>query len=258
MLGLGPNRTAIPAQEFREFIHRSIDRLRVGPCLACLSHDFPCGFARSRPGRGLGDSGLDHYPCTERAGAWRLVGACVGAGGRDRRRAARRWIGVLDRTSGPTRNLELLADGELSARDQAERSVLSPLGRAGGVLRALRAADPRLRADHGRRAGYVATALFRRQHPGGPAMGTSARVAGGSGGIGAAPIRRDSAPYRDRQALLDADCDRRRVGCRAGGLDHPPPAWRRRDRAGTEADSKGYSIGFLPEQPLADMLVFRC
>ena len=36
----------------------------------------------------------------------------------------------------------------------------------------------------------------------------------------------------DRQALLDAVGDRRRVDRRAGDLDHPPPPWRRRDRAG--------------------------
>ena len=38
------------------------------------------------------------------------------------------------------------------ARGRAERGVLSSLGHAGRVLRALRAADPGLRADHGRRA----------------------------------------------------------------------------------------------------------
>ena len=39
-------------------------------------------------------------------------------------------------------------------------------------------------------------------------------------------------PNRQRQVLLDTGRDRRRVDRRAGGLDDPPPAWRRHDRAG--------------------------
>ena len=70
--------------------------------------------------------------------------------------------------------------------------------------------------------------------PGDPAMGAGACAAGRAGGIRAARICRDSASYRDRQALLDAGGDRRRADRRAGGLDDPPPAWRRRDRAGAE------------------------
>ena len=192
MLGLRPNRTAAPAQEFCGFIPRSIDCVRLGTCVACLSHAIPRRPAGGRSGRGLGDSGLDHHPGAERAGARRRVAARMGAGGRDRRRVARRWIGVLDRTSRPARNPERLADVELSARGRAERSVLSSLGRAGGVLRALRAADPGLRADHGGRAGHAAAALLRRQHPGDPAVGAGACAAGRAGGIGAAPICRDS------------------------------------------------------------------
>src|ERR1700688_4333584 len=41
MLGLRPNRVARPAQELCGFIPRSIDCLRLGKCVACLSHAFP-------------------------------------------------------------------------------------------------------------------------------------------------------------------------------------------------------------------------
>ena len=71
------------------------------------------------------------------------------------------WVG--HRT--PTRNPQRLADGELSERGGAERGVLQSLGRAGGVLCPLRAADSRLRADHGGRARHAAAALLRRQIP---------------------------------------------------------------------------------------------
>ena len=74
------------------------------------------------------------------------------AGGGDRRRPARRRLGVLGRPSLATRNPRRLADVGISGRDGAERSVLPPLGNAGGVFRALCAADPRLRAGHGGRA----------------------------------------------------------------------------------------------------------
>ncbi len=79
-----------------------------------------------------------------------------------------------------------------------------------------------------------------------PAVGADACTARRAGGIRAAPLRRDSASYRDRQVLLDTVGDRRRVDCRAGGVDHPPPAWRGRDRAGNGAGSKGFSIRFWP------------
>ena len=85
-----PDPADTPAQEFCDFLHRSIDCLRLGPCLACLSHAVPRRAAGGRSGRGLGDSGLDHHPGAERAGARRRVAARMGAGGRDRRRAARR------------------------------------------------------------------------------------------------------------------------------------------------------------------------
>ena len=77
---------------------------------------------------------------------------------------------------------------QLSARGRAERGVLSSLGRAGGILCPLRAADPRLRADHGGRAGHGAVALLHRQHSGDPAVGAGACAAGRAGGIGAARI----------------------------------------------------------------------
>ena len=91
-------------------------------------------------------------------------------------------------------------------------------------FRALRAADTRLRADHGGRARHAAAALLCRQHPGDPAMGGRPCAAGRAGGIRAARIRRHSASHRDRQALLDIDGDRRRAGRLGGRLDHPPQA----------------------------------
>src|SRR6202051_3271132 len=162
----------------------------------------------------------------------------MGTISRGRRGAARRWIGVLDRTSRPARNPQRLAAGELPARGRAERGILSSLGRAGGVLRALRAADQSLRAGHGGSAGDVAADVLRRQHPRGPLMGARARTAGSAGGIGAAQIWRICSPCRARQALLDAARDRRRLECRAGGLGNPPPAWRGPDRARAAAQER--------------------
>ncbi len=108
-------------------------------------------------------------------------------------------------------------------------------GDAGGILRALRAADPRLRADHGGRARHVAVAVLRRQHPGDPAVGAGPCAAGRARGIRACT---NMAGCRIMSGLakhlLDARRDRRRADRRAGGLDDPPPARRRRDRAGGE------------------------
>ena len=66
----------------------------------------------------------------------------------------------LGRPSRATRNPRRLADVGISRRDGAERGVLPSLGRAGGVFCALRAADPRLRAGHGGRAGDAAAAFY--------------------------------------------------------------------------------------------------
>src|SRR6202158_6447330 len=101
MLVLRLTRT-IPAQEFCGFISRSIDCIRLGKCVACLSDDIPRRIAGGRSGAGLADSGLDRYPCAERARTRGRSKAAVRAGGRDCRGIARRWIGVLDRgTSAP-------------------------------------------------------------------------------------------------------------------------------------------------------------
>ena len=75
------------------------------------------------------------------------------ARGCGRRRPDWRWFGLLDRTSRATRNPQCLADGQLSGRGSAERGVLSSLGRAGGVLCPLCAADSCLRSDYGGRVG---------------------------------------------------------------------------------------------------------
>src|SRR5260370_35200285 len=108
-----------------------------------------------------------------------------------------------------------MAADQLSPRGDAERSLLSPLGRAGGVLCALRAADPRLRADHGGLARPAAPALLQRQHPGNPAVGTGARAASRAGRISAASIRRGFSSTPDRQALLDTVGSRLRADFRA-------------------------------------------
>ena len=154
-----------------DFIPRSRDRVRFGPSVAGLSDAISRGPAGGGPGRRGAGAGLDHHPCPERAGARRRTEAVGRAGGSDRRRPARRRLGVLGRPSLATRNPRRLADVEISRRDGAERSVLPSLGSAGGVFRALRAADPRLRAGHGGRARDAArpvltASIFRRCSPG--------------------------------------------------------------------------------------------
>ncbi len=86
--------------------------------------------------------------------------------------------------------LSSLAADELSARGRAERGVLSALGHLGGVLRALHTADPRLRADDGRRARHAAVPLLSREPSRGPAVGAGARAARRDGRLAARPLRR--------------------------------------------------------------------
>ena len=62
-------------------------------------------------------------------------------------------------------------------------------GTLGGILRALRAADPRLRADHGRRARHAAGPLLCGQLSRDPALGAGACAARRRGGVGARPVR---------------------------------------------------------------------
>ena len=145
------------------------------------------------------------------------------AGGRD----CRRRCSAMARPSGsaiaPSANPERLAAVELSRADRAERSVLSSLGHAGGVLRALRAAGTRLRAGHGGRARHAAAAVLRRQHSGDPAVGVR-RMCCRACWRYPRCTQYAGIPHHehDRQALLDTDGDRRRAGRRAGHLDHPP------------------------------------
>src|ERR1700722_9885490 len=169
----------------------------------------------------------------------------MGVGGRDRRRPARRRIGLLARSPRPARDPLFLAAVELSAGDRAERSLLSPLGRAGGILRALRAADPRLRAGHGGRARHAATAVLPCQHRGDPAMGTGPCAAGRAGGVRAARICRPAPSCGDRETLLDTGRRRRRATGSARYLDDPPPPWRWVDRV-PRTDPEGCSIRFRP------------
>src|SRR5258705_13873129 len=105
----------------------------------------------------------------------------MGADRRSRRRIARRWIGVLDRTQGPARNPQFIAAEQISTPDGAERSLFSSLGRAGGVLCALRAADSCLRADHGGRRPPVPPRVFSPPQPRPPVLGAGGRFVGGGG-----------------------------------------------------------------------------
>ena len=108
---------------------------------------------------------------------------------------------ILDRTSLAARNPERVADVALSERDRAKRGVLSPLGSARGILRALRAADPRLRTHHRGRARDVAAALLPDQYRGDPAVGAGAYPARRARGIGAGPGRRPRRTRRHAQNI---------------------------------------------------------
>ena len=124
--------------------------------------------------------------------------------------------------------LSSLAADALSRRRRAERGILQPLGHLGGVLRALRAADPRLRADDGRRTRHASVALLSGQSSRDPALGARACAAGRDGRLIARSLRRLQGYRRQRQASLDADHHRRRHHRRAGGVDHPAQERRRR------------------------------
>ena len=139
-------------------------------------------------------------------GELQLVGR---TGGGHCRRPARRRLGILGGPSLAARNPRRLADVRISRRDGAERSLFPSLGRAGGVFRPLRAADPRLRAGHGGRAGDGARQVLRRQYSGGVRLGIGARAAGGARGLGAAPLCRPPASRARRQTSVDA--------CRSSG-----------------------------------------
>ena len=71
-------------------------------------------------------------------------------------------------------------------RDGAERGVLPPLGHAGGVFRAVCAADQRVRAGDRRRARDAAGPVLRRQYCRGIGVGLGACAAGRVRGLGAA------------------------------------------------------------------------
>ena len=108
-------------------------------------------------------------------------------------------------------------------------------GTLGGVLRPLRAADPRLRAGHRRRARHAAVAILCGQHSGHPGLGAGPCAAGRAGGVRARAAMGCCRHHRrQRQAFLDADRDRRRPDPGARGLDHPPPQrrWRASSRQG--------------------------
>ena len=91
----------------RNFVTSFLDPLiafvSAHPWLAYLDA-VPGGPAGGGPGGRLARAGLDHHPRPERAGARRRTAACGRAGGRDRRRVARRRLGVLGRPSRPARN----------------------------------------------------------------------------------------------------------------------------------------------------------
>jgi hypothetical protein len=135
--------------------------------------------------------------------------------------------------------------GHRAQREILSSWPLSPLGRAGGILRALRAADPRLRAGHGGRARHAATAVLPCQHRGDPAMGTGPCAAGRAGGVRAARICRPAPSCGDRETLLDTGRRRRRATGSARYLDDPPPPWRWVDRV-PRTDPQGFSVRFRP------------
>src|ERR1700704_4253595 len=70
MLGLGSNRTAVPAQGFCDLLDRSPDCVRLGACVAWLSHAIPRRPAGSRSSRGPGG---------ELRLVWVMVAAIAGA-----------------------------------------------------------------------------------------------------------------------------------------------------------------------------------
>src|SRR5258708_8501259 len=159
-LGEVPAEGLQQTQEFCDFFPQSIDCVCVGPSGACLSHGILSRPSGSRSSGGLGRSRLYHHFGVERAATRRRLAARVGAGGRGRRGGARGWIGLLDRTSRQARDPQLLAAEKLPAPDRAERGLLSSLGRASGVLCAIRAADQGLRADHGGQSIGISTPRF--------------------------------------------------------------------------------------------------
>ena len=173
-------------QQDCDFIPRSRDCVRFGPSVAGLSDAISRSPFGGDPGGGGAGAGLDHHPCPECAGARRRTEIVGRAGGRDRRRRDRRRLGVLGRPSLATRNSGRLADVEISGRDGAERGVLPPLGDACRILRALRAADPRLRAGDGGRARDATGAVLRRQYSGGARLGFGACAARRARGLGIA------------------------------------------------------------------------
>ena len=133
-------------------------------------------------------------PGGELALGWVLAAATAGALIGD---GSAYWIGHRAQRE----ILNSLAADELSAGDRAERGLLQPLGGLGGVFRPLRAADPRLRADHGRRARHAAVAVLRRQHSGHPAVGAGACAARRAGGLRPAPLCRPAPSCRDRAGI---------------------------------------------------------
>src|SRR6202158_451000 len=80
MLGLRPVWTT-PKQEFCGFLHRSLDCIRLGTSVACLSDAVPGRPAGGGSGCGLGGSRLDHHLGAERADPRRRAEAWMGAAG---------------------------------------------------------------------------------------------------------------------------------------------------------------------------------
>src|SRR5665213_252748 len=70
-----PTGIAAARQEICDIIHRSPDYVRLGACLACLSHAIPRRPSGSRSHRRFGDSRLDHHPGAERADSRRRIAA---------------------------------------------------------------------------------------------------------------------------------------------------------------------------------------
>ena len=222
-----------PTQEPCDFIHRSIDGIRLGPCVACLSHAISRRVAGGRPDRGVGDSGFDHHSGAERAGPERRVAAGVGAAGRDRRRLARRRIGILGRASRPARDPRVPGRCRSYPRVVAQSEAFF---RRWGTLAVFFARFvPPIRAFVPITAGALGMTPLRFYAVNIPAilLWAPAHVLPGVLAISAAGTLRHfvgagaGAKHYWMPLVVGGALIRR-----AGGLDHPPPEWRRRDRAG--------------------------
>src|SRR4051812_6415086 len=111
-----------------DFLPQSTDRIRLRQYMARVSHRIPCRLAGGCSCGWIGRSRLHHHSGIKRAGSRRRAAARMGSGNGGRRRLARRWIRVLDRTPRQAADPRRLAHEPLSGGGGEERGVLSPMG----------------------------------------------------------------------------------------------------------------------------------